>query len=67
MSWKIGVIDGIKYKMTRDKLGNQQACDEQYHNSKYWFVWTEYDEEWIYRGCTGTQKEAYSLIQKDRL
>jgi hypothetical protein len=56
----VGSINGLKYTLILDTLGNQQACDEEFKSSRYWFAWAP-----EYIGHFKTKKEAYKRLLQE--
>lgn len=54
----VGYENGTKYMLIKDKLGNQQACDETAKNSMFWFLWVKGE----YVGHYRLKSEALSAI-----
>ena len=59
-TFEIGRRNGKRYKLTRDRLGNQQACDDRYQQNRRWFLTVE-DE---YVGNFRLKREAFEAMDE---
>jgi len=62
MEYEIGRINSLYYKLVRDKLGNQQACDSKYAHIRRWFLWVGGNTDDYYVGNYKSKAEALRMV-----
>jgi len=55
---EVGYKNGVKYLLEFDQLGNQQACDPEYQDSWFWFLYVKGESQ----GPFKTKREAMTYI-----
>lgn len=59
MKTHIGKLNGVSFMLVRDKLGNQQACDDKHASKVYYFAYINSE----YHGHFKLMREAMAHIR----
>jgi len=60
---EIGMVAGVRYKLIRDKRGNQGFCNPEWYNEWRWFLWV--DDNYV--GDFRTKAEAFDWLNRDKI